>query len=589
MLIFSFGQQFFIYAFLLIAQSLPAYLLPTSQVTLDIASATWGGSDFTQIFQDRYAAALSQNGGADPSFTFTADNDFFTNDPNVGVHKAAVIVYRAFYGAGQWSNFKTVSVKETDIAILTAPNQADGIWTGPTPGNREQYIISATWYNKDVTPQVQKQFGQTSGAPSVPSSITVSIAALGADPADGTQKQLSVTYANFMNGSWRFRVAVDLNEAGSWTLSIRPAIYYPRDLRLNIISATWGGLDYTDWVREHYISQTLGLFPTDTNNIWSFTASNDFFGPDPAPGYHKTFVVAFRFAYRVGYTTGPLISQTDPPIYSSDWWNNGNPPTVQSVKVYPILEDFTDIQHIVLLEGENLVLSLPGWPKLTTGSWGSEYQAVSAPDNQPPWVALAMYSNIDVTEKVNTILFDQTQRGVKGPLSISVNPGSLGVTDPRPGEHTQLSVFVGWPTPNGRNAYEFRTFSALNGVSDITIPRTPPAPGKQYPEPYQGLTVRKVKFTNAAPTSSYPYVAQSRYSSNWSGAGEQNSGHYHIFFRKSFIFVLPHSSSPLYQLTPIFFHRIRTKRNRRPHQRGPQMQSRRFGQSGLLYRFPGRA
>lgn len=526
MLVSSFGQLLLTYGSFLIIQGLSAYSL----VTLDIASATWGGADFTKIFQDRYSDNLSKTDGVDPSFTFTANNDLFASDPNPGVNKVAVVVYRAFFGeAGQFSNFKTVAVKEYETGTLTVPRQSDGIWQPPAPGGRNQFIISATWSNKDVTNPVKQQWSQSVNGPSIPSLITVSVAALGPDPAFGTNKQLSVTYANRVNDFWQFRVAVNLNPAESWKLPILPAVYSPRDLRLNIVSATWGGKDYTNWVRDQYISNTILNPPTDTNNKWFITPSNDFFGPDPNVGYRKTVVVGFRFGYKVGTTTGPLIDPKQPPIYTAAWWNNGNPPAAATTDQYPIIEDFSDIQRVILGEGTPFELNLPTWQKFTTGSWGSQYQAVSDPDNSPPWVASAVFLNKDVTENVNKILFDQTQKGIKGPLTIPSSPAALGITDPNPREQRQqLSVFVGWPTPNDSNAYEFRSFAALNGAGDIIIPRTAPAAGKQYPEYYRGLTVRKVKFTNKVPTSSYPSVYGPG-GARWTGSGEQNSGRYHIF------------------------------------------------------------
>lgn len=191
MFISSFNQYLLICCCLLIAQSQCAALLETSQTTLEILSATWGGADFTQIFQNRYAAAQSKAAGQDPSFTFQARNDFFGSDPNPGITKAAVVVYRAFFsGAAQYSNFKTVSVKEFETGTLTVPKQADGIWQPPAPGGRNQFIISATWFNKDVTSQVQQQYSQSNGAPSISTSIIVSVAALGPDPAFSVNKQL---------------------------------------------------------------------------------------------------------------------------------------------------------------------------------------------------------------------------------------------------------------------------------------------------------------------------------------------------------------------------------------------------------------
>ena len=316
MLISSLGQVLLTYGFLLLIRT----VLVFSLTTLEILTATYGGADFTAIFQNRYAAAQSKPGVTDPGFTFTANNDLFTNDPNPGINKVAVVVYRAFFGeAGQFSNFKTVVVKENESGTLTVPKQSDGIWQPPAPGGRNQFIISATWSNKDVTPQVKQQYSQSSGAPGVPSSITVSAAALGPDPTFGIQKQLSVTYANRVNDSWRFRVAVELNGSENWTLLIQPAVFRPQDLRLNIISATWGGKEYTNWVREHYISNTILNPPTDSNNKWNFEPSNDFFGPDPNPGYQKTFVVAFRFANKVGTTTGPLVDPKQPAIFTPAW------------------------------------------------------------------------------------------------------------------------------------------------------------------------------------------------------------------------------------------------------------------------------
>lgn len=548
MLISSFGQLLLTYGSFLIIQSLSAYAL----VTLEIVSATWGGADFTKILQYRYTENLSKTNGVDPSFTFTANNDLFTNDPNPGINKVAVVVYRAFFGeAGQFSNFKTVAVKESETTTLTAPRQSDGIWQPPALGARNQFIISATWSNKDVTNPVKQQWSQSVNGPSIPSLITVSVAALGPDPAFGTNKQLSVTYANLVNGLWQFRVAVSLNQSGNWKLPILPAIYSPRDLRLNIVSATWGGKDYTNWVRDQYISNSILNPPTDTNNRWSISPSNDFFGPDPNAGYRKTVVVGFRFGYKVGTTTGPLIDPKQPPIYTAAWWNNGNPAATATTDQYPIIEDFSDIQYVTLGEDSPFSLSLLSWPKFTTGSWGSQYQAVSDPTSQPPWVAFAVYLNTDVTEKVNEILFDQTQRGIKGPLKIPTSPAGLGITDPAPGvQRQQLSVFVGWPTANDVDAYEFRSFAGLNGAGDITIPRTPPAGGKQYPESYRGLTVRKVKFTNKVPTSSYPTVYGPG-GARWNGAGEQNSARYHIFIGEFFSYLS--YIIPSYRILPFLF------------------------------------
>ena len=149
MLTSSFGQLLLTYGFFLIIQGLSAYSL----VTLDIVSATWGGADFTKIFQNRYTDNLSKTNGVDPTFTFTAKNELFASDPNPGINKVAVVVYRAFFGeAGQFSNFKTVAVKESETGTLSAPRQSDGIWQPPAPGGRNQFIISAIPFMVQVSP-----------------------------------------------------------------------------------------------------------------------------------------------------------------------------------------------------------------------------------------------------------------------------------------------------------------------------------------------------------------------------------------------------------------------------------------------------
>ena len=178
---------------------------------------------------------------------------------------------------------------------------------------------SLSRYNKDCTAQVKAQFSAATFDPVNGTNINVSDTTLIPDPALGIAKQCSVTFGSYITGNWHYRVAVDI-EGGWWTLNIPPAILSILKRRLNNYSAAWAGQDYTQYVRQKYIADTINNPPTATTKTWNFTPSLAFFGPDPNPGVQKMFTTVFRYVNLTGYISGQLIDPDAPAVWTEAWW-----------------------------------------------------------------------------------------------------------------------------------------------------------------------------------------------------------------------------------------------------------------------------
>lgn len=194
---------------------------PTTPV---IVSATYGGADVTYQLRQKL-----NNTGVFEDFTFTVGNGFFGFDPNPGIVKACVVVYQLAIMNPEApglapGNFKTATGKEGQsitlnfFAYLSAetPQLKEPAPTMPS----KQYIVSAVWYNADVTANVQAAF-TSAFTPDCNTPITVSSEALGIpDPAWGTNKQFSVTYGSYVSGRWVYQAKVSLQQPMSWQLTV---------------------------------------------------------------------------------------------------------------------------------------------------------------------------------------------------------------------------------------------------------------------------------------------------------------------------------------------------------------------------------
>ena len=196
--------------------------------SVGIVTCTYGGADVTFVARQKISVNLDPRMGALSSFT--PSNDFFGFDPNYGVQKVCVVVYRVLWKASDGTTVQAVgpfrSVAATEgykITLTWVETVAKGsVFTEPTPDATNQYLVSAYWFTKNITSTAGPLFGSlarvnqrdhNSGQPNYPSiSYQVSETTCGPDPAVGTNKQFSVTYGSWYSGRWVYQAAVDLQQ-----------------------------------------------------------------------------------------------------------------------------------------------------------------------------------------------------------------------------------------------------------------------------------------------------------------------------------------------------------------------------------------
>ena len=257
--------------------------------------------------------------------------------------------------------------------------------------------------------------------------------------------------------------------------------YQPADLRLSIYSATYGNAEYTDFVRQAYISNTINNPPTNTTNAWSLTAtstpykSDGWFGPDPNYGVGKTAVVIYRVAYCIGKTDGIINGPNDPPPWDPLYTSQ----KIQSLHInqYPVLRDITGFRIAAAQE--------PG--RITFNLLTESLSAWTPPSpSSSRFIAAAVWSNRDVTPWVSSAV---TQASSNADASVSVGPNTMGQgsnpADPWPGCQKQVTVLVGYPADqkNDPTTWQWRTIIGWNAASQwtLTIPARMPNLNTQLP------------------------------------------------------------------------------------------------------------
>ena len=502
---------------------------------LQIVSATYGSSDMTSFVQKQLAYYLNANQNA-TSWVFAVGTDFFLVDPNPNVLKMCVVVYRYLLGGSStYSIFQSAFAPDGSDIMIVPTGHTFATSSDPTPGASNESIVTALWYSKDVTDLVKQQFQSSTGQNPEGTPITVSTSTLGPDPAPGRPKQLTVVYGRYINGRWYYCTKVDLNPAVSWTLLIPPAVPALQDRRLNIYSATWGGQDYTDYVRSLYIADTiLHEPPTSTSNKWAFFPDEDFFGPDPNPGTQKMFVLVYRVARLMGVQKGQLTDFNAPPVWTQAWYDT-KPPMLETSN-YPILGDVSGFRCISGALGSSLHIDLSQ----------ADMTPLEKPLSWKPWIVNAVWSSIDVTANINSQVAQQTAQpptsitgqltqqsaqpttnttgqlaqqtaqtpdsanpDTSGIYSITVSSAALGRGDPWPNVAKQLTLTVGYPTKD-EVGYEMQTFVQLNAAVSWTmqLPAYMPPRAPQWPQPFRPALYRHVTFVDHGLSEVWPQVWQ---------------------------------------------------------------------------------
>lgn len=197
----------------------------------------------------------------------------------------------------------------------------------------------------------------------------------------------------------------------------KPITYLPRDLRLNIYSATFSATDYTDLVHQAYISQTRQDPPKDTRNCWLFKPTSDesgtpsYFGRDPMSGRSKVCVVIYRIANCVGQTDG-FISVPDDP---APWDLAYKQLTAIHTTKYPVSKNITGFRFAAVCGDDTMTLN-----SMTENL----AQTLNLPYPYPsPYIAAAVWATRIVTAFVaNAVNSVPTNRNI----GVNVGVGGMG-------------------------------------------------------------------------------------------------------------------------------------------------------------------
>ena len=203
---------------------------------------------------------------------------------------------------------------------------------------------------------------------------------------------------------------------------VGPPMYGPGELRLDIYAATWGCQDYTDFVRQQYISNTIGNPPTDTSNTWTLTASLNNFGADPDYKVQKSCTIIYRMAYRIGQTNGKISSPSDPS--PSDQNYDGNNVRTVFTDQYPVLFDVSKFHIAAATENGVIVINLLEqdmtpmvWPQPLVLNQTTLYK---------PLVVAAVWATTDVTNYVQNAIATEWANGGASDTTVPVSVSGMG-------------------------------------------------------------------------------------------------------------------------------------------------------------------
>jgi hypothetical protein len=235
---------------------------------MEIISATYGPMDVTEKMRKFFTTSVT---ASTKSRSFVITNTFFGGDPLYNSVKAFIMVWRTSArdaDAASKSRYalRTTRALENELVTInyTEPLQQTN------PPDRFPHLISASYHNVDVTSIVATYLAErpTNG-------ICVSTEVFGIDPAFGSAKTLSATYAYVQPGGvleYHVKVVRD-----GQSMAIPPHLY--------IHSANWGGLDITNTIRAQIASdQRLQI---NTNYMLE--------APDPWYGVSKSIAIIYQY------------------------------------------------------------------------------------------------------------------------------------------------------------------------------------------------------------------------------------------------------------------------------------------------------
>ena len=194
-------------------------------------SATYGPKNVTRILQDTYDGVCIAAGNTVTNWSIPCADYFWDMDPHPDLKYMTTIVYRykvapsTGVGALVWSNFKTLTCPQGGQVIMdSSGDNTPGTEPAPSTG---RFVVSAFWWNMDVTAKVQSQLNSAEFTPGIGPFVEVSQNGLGSDPAVGTVKNCSITYGTFI-GQWVYDVCVGMDAAPKYYLQMPPLFPPPR-------------------------------------------------------------------------------------------------------------------------------------------------------------------------------------------------------------------------------------------------------------------------------------------------------------------------------------------------------------------------
>ena len=366
--------------------------------------------------------------------------------------------------------------------------------------------------------------------------------------ADGTQiwgNRLSTIYATSSSlgtpTTLYWRISNNVVDTGFDNGNVGPPDYSLKDLRLNIYSATWGNKDYTDFMREQYITSTITNPPSDKANIWNLTASFARFGvkSDPDFGMQKVFVIVYRIAYKIGETNGKINSPKQPPPGDPDYVAE----TVQSVfsNEYPVCEDVSAFHFQAVHMNGQMTFDLSK-EDLRPLSWPLPISVNQTP-LYVPFIAKAVWVTTDVTTFTqNTVTSNWGAHGISDTTVPVTITGMGGGTDPWPTyDYKPLTILVGYNVQRQSNSYQWQLLAARNispGNWTIDVNGALGKPMAQCPSmviSYHEPVYNSITFRNTTTLTCWPQVVGDGGKVIWDGKAQANPNSWEITPSKSII------------------------------------------------------